>query len=622
MADDRGLKRLDGGGACKEAAEEGSSGMRFHLQPADPFDLIRWLARTQSDPRKAVAELVQNSIDAGARTIAVERRRVRGRPALIVRDDGQGVLPDRGREEALRHIGTHIGHSHKLGLSPSERHERVVAGQYGVGLLGFWAVGRQMELRSRVAGSQAHVLTLVEDRPVASLGRMPIPLDAPDTFTEVAILELHEAALRPLVGRRLADYLAAELRGAILQSGVSLEIRDHLARGLAQKHFCVTPRRFDGVRLDVPSEIAVDGYGPIQLELYLARGAERAAIQVACAGTLVASDIAELAALGFGDPPWSGGEVTGIVEFGGFQVPPGTRRGVIPNAAAAAFARAMTAFEPVLWTELHRVERDRRAISDRHLVGELRRAMRGLRERLPHYDLPDVGGAGGEAGDLPVGARVTAAPKDEGPLDGAPTDDVQPHLFPPGPLAAVTIAPRRIGVRPGGERRVQARPVDAEGRPVREGVRLEWSLDHPAFAVRGPGARPAVTAAAEVIPGAEATLYLVARQGDCAATARATVAVAVVGEGTARGGVGIPRPELVDAPGAAWRSRMNAAAWQVNAGHEDYVALGDGRGRVRYLVALLGKEMVAATYSQPGAGELLEHLVAVVAHAERNLQGS
>jgi hypothetical protein len=34
------------------------------LRPADPFDLIRWLARSQSDPRKAVAELVQNSIDA------------------------------------------------------------------------------------------------------------------------------------------------------------------------------------------------------------------------------------------------------------------------------------------------------------------------------------------------------------------------------------------------------------------------------------------------------------------------------------------------------------------------------------------------------------------------------
>jgi hypothetical protein len=37
------------------------------LKPADPFDLIRWLARSQSDPRKAVAELVENSLDANVR---------------------------------------------------------------------------------------------------------------------------------------------------------------------------------------------------------------------------------------------------------------------------------------------------------------------------------------------------------------------------------------------------------------------------------------------------------------------------------------------------------------------------------------------------------------------------
>lgn len=66
---------------------------RVRLQPADAFDLIRWLARSQSDPRKAVAELVQNAIDANARTIAIERRRRGRRPVLVVRDDGEGIDP-------------------------------------------------------------------------------------------------------------------------------------------------------------------------------------------------------------------------------------------------------------------------------------------------------------------------------------------------------------------------------------------------------------------------------------------------------------------------------------------------------------------------------------------------
>jgi hypothetical protein len=98
------------------------------LRPADPFDLIRWLARSQSDPRKAVAELVQNSIDAHARHVTIERRRLRGGPALVVRDDGEGVLPSLGREDALRYIATNIGSSQKRKLSPEERRRLVITG--------------------------------------------------------------------------------------------------------------------------------------------------------------------------------------------------------------------------------------------------------------------------------------------------------------------------------------------------------------------------------------------------------------------------------------------------------------------------------------------------------------
>jgi hypothetical protein len=114
---------------------------------------------------------------------------------------------------------------------------------------------------------------------------------------------------------------------------------------------------------------------------------------------------------------------------------------------------------------------------------------------------------------------------------------------------------------------------------------------------------------------------LTARQGERSAEATAGLLVAETAE-RERSGAGIPQPELVDAAGAGWRSRLEGERWQVNSAHEDYLALSDGRARVRYLVALLGKEIVARTYVQPGAGELLEHLVAVMAHAERNLRGA
>ncbi len=151
----------------------------LQLKPADPFDLIRWLARSQSDPSKAVTEFVQNSIDARARRVSVERRRLHGRPGLVVRDDGEGVLPSLSRDEALRFITTNIGSSQKRNLTAEERRRLVVTGQYGVGLLGFWSIGHRFEMRSRVAGSALHVLRLTEDEPRGTIDELPLPIDAP-----------------------------------------------------------------------------------------------------------------------------------------------------------------------------------------------------------------------------------------------------------------------------------------------------------------------------------------------------------------------------------------------------------------------------------------------------------
>src|SRR5712691_11406752 len=94
----RSSERVRVGTACYPEAMPAGAAQRIRLKPADPFDLVRWLARSQSDPRKAVAELVQNSIDAQAKSIVVERRRLSRAPAIVVTDDGEGVLPQLGRE--------------------------------------------------------------------------------------------------------------------------------------------------------------------------------------------------------------------------------------------------------------------------------------------------------------------------------------------------------------------------------------------------------------------------------------------------------------------------------------------------------------------------------------------
>jgi len=585
------------------------------LRPADPFDLIRWLARSQSDPRKAVAELVQNSIDAHARRIVVSRRRLRGGPALTVRDDGEGVLPGIGREEALRYIATNIGSSRKRSLSPEQRRRLVVTGQYGVGLLGFWSIGHRMEIRSRVAGSSVHVLRLIEDEPRVRLDELPAEIASPETFTEIVVTELHETGSRALSGRRLAEYLAAELRGPILASGVEMEVHDAMAKGTAQKRFSVVPRRFTGEPLRLAAELPVAGFPSAHVELYLARGAERPAIQVSCVGTLVADDVGELHALDLDEAPWVGCELSGLIDFPGFTVPPGSRRGVVPDRAAEAFARAMGELRPLVENELRRLERERRVASDKQVVEELRRALRGLRGRLPQYDLPPVlGGGGGEGADGRGAPEPVELPEEEAPV-------AELELFPAGDLVTVSIAPDPVEVAPGHEHRARAEARDAEGRLIRRGLSYRWSLEGAGFSVRGEGARPAVTAEAATRPGATTRLRVQVEQGERRAAAEVTVEA--VEPRVDEAGFGIPEPHLVDAAGETWRSRFDGRRWEVNQMHEDYLALkAEARARLRYLLALLAKDLSQHAHRVPGAVEASEDVAAILALAERNLRGA
>jgi hypothetical protein len=112
-----------------------------------------------------------------------------------------------------------------------------------------------------------------------------------------------------------------------------------------------------------------------------------------------------VATLGFVSAPWRGRDVSGVIDFAGFAIPPGTRRGVAPDDAAAAFSRALAGLERPLAIQLDRLERERRAAADRHVVDELRKALRGLREKLPLLDLPAVAGGGPDAASA-RGARL------------------------------------------------------------------------------------------------------------------------------------------------------------------------------------------------------------------------
>src|SRR6201993_5444558 len=109
------------------------------LKIGDDWNAIRIIALSQSNPLKAIAEFVENSIDAHAKTIVITRGREHGDPYLTVRDDGDGVprgadgLPD------FKYVATHICDSIKRHLK-TEGAGGGLPGGDGIGLLSFWII--------------------------------------------------------------------------------------------------------------------------------------------------------------------------------------------------------------------------------------------------------------------------------------------------------------------------------------------------------------------------------------------------------------------------------------------------------------------------------------------------
>lgn len=73
---------------------------RGRLRIGDHGSAISVIALSQDNPLKAVAEFVENSIDARARNIEIVRGRERSQPYLKITDDGDGLHHDKNRAAA------------------------------------------------------------------------------------------------------------------------------------------------------------------------------------------------------------------------------------------------------------------------------------------------------------------------------------------------------------------------------------------------------------------------------------------------------------------------------------------------------------------------------------------
>src|ERR1700677_1285852 len=102
------------------------------LRIGDDWNAIRIIALSQSNPLKAIAEFVEKSIDAHARTITITRGKEHKAHHPPIKDDGDGAPPDEAGLPDFKCGATHICDSIK---------RRLKADGSGAGLQGEFGIG-------------------------------------------------------------------------------------------------------------------------------------------------------------------------------------------------------------------------------------------------------------------------------------------------------------------------------------------------------------------------------------------------------------------------------------------------------------------------------------------------
>jgi len=598
---------------------------RGRLKIGDDWNAITIIALSQSNPLKAIAELVENSIDAGARSVTITRGREHGRHFLAIRDDGTGIPRDEEGSPDFRYVATHICDSVKRRLKANGAQR--LQGEFGIGLLGFWTLGEELVMTSTGADQHAYQMVMRKGDPGYSVSRKRT-LFGEGGGTEVRIAPLLDG-IRSISGEKMQWYLAAELRDRIRQSGVRIHVVDKVARG----QYAVEPRQYEG-RLLHQLPQARTPLGDLYAELYLNEPSDTNRVAVFRHGTRVIEDIAALDE--FARPPWTLRYLQGHLDAPFINLTPGTRSGIVHDSAYGAFRDGLREIEQSLTDT---IEEQRRAEEERASREQLRAIQRAFREALlalpaEEYDWFDIHSRARHGGPEGGSAESKAANGGAAHGDADPAGVVVPQeagaerqreFFQfAGPLFSVTISPASSILRVAERRGLRALPRDRSRRRVDEDVQFDWEIVDGGGRIEGAHDQSVMFVAADE-PGLT-RIKVTVRQREVVCEGDALITITqelpqVAGPATAPS-QGLPGYTFERAAGESWRSRFDVArnVIVINNGHRDFVYASRGRAlKLRYLVRLYAKELVLRNFVGLPAEQLLERMVELSIRTEEHL---
>jgi len=611
----------------KPLAKKKKKGVRSgKLRIADHWNAISIIANSQANPLKAVAEFVENSIDAGAKQIVIVRGKKKGEFYLKVSDDGGGIPRNAQGLPDFQRVATHICDSIKRQFS-SEKADGI-QGEFGIGLLSFWTVGHNLSMTSCGDDGKTYQMRMAKDSPdyTVTPKRVLFPFKGTDLMIHPLL-----PGLRSLTGEKIQRYLASELRDRLKSNEVTVKVVDRTGR----KELIVVPQQFSGQLLHnlKPTETV---HGDIYLELYLNDPGASNHIGLYRRGTRVLPSITELEH--FQKEPWAAGYLQGIVDAPFLNLTPGTRQGIIRDNRFDIFCRAM---EPVETHLQQIIDDQRKAEEERSSRRILRRVQRALKEaflRLPQeeYDWFDIhaGKPQQRPQNLFSSGPMAASPREENKRESDnaealpepdDNDTSQKQFFEyAGPLFSALISPKSSIVSVDKRKKCRVVCRDRSRRVVLENLEYQWEITEGGGQLQGDNTESVIFIAPP--EPCLTSLSVIVRQKDteCRDEALITVTDSLLDQSSRDSGLrkGLPGYTYRRAPGEMWRSRFDVDknVIVINNGHRDFVYAGkQKRRKLRYICRLFCKELVRHNFPGMPADELLERMIELSLYTEEHL---
>ena len=596
---------------------------RGKLRIGDDWNAIRIIALSQSNPLKAIAELVENSIDAHAKTVVITRGREHGGYYLKVKDDGDGVPLDPGGLPDFKYVATHICDSIKRRLK-TNGDGGGIQGEFGIGLLSFWTVGDVLSMTSKGADQRAYQMTMRRGDPRYAVNVRRTLFAEPGT--ELKISPLLEG-IRSLSGEKVQWYLASELRDRIRDTHVRITVIDKLAR----KQYQVEPRKFEG-RLLHQLPAVRSPFGEAYAELYLTEPDEDCRVALTRGGTRVIEDLGTLP--GLERPPWNSRYLQGLIDVPYLNLTPGTRSGIVHDERYASFVEGLVKLEAHLNDLIDAQRRAEEEQANRESLRVIQRAFREAmlvlpREEYDWFDIPSRApqdsGASEPRGGLESGGThgEEAALGVEEPQKEA---SAQRQFFDyAGPLHSVLISPTTSTVAVKESRRFRALPRDRSRRRVEEDLTFAWAILEGGGTLSSTSDQEITFEAPDSPVLVRLSVTVSQRDICCSAEALVTVTDSLdlsVSPSVANAR-GLPGYTFERAAGELWRSRFDAVRnlIVVNSGHRDFVFATRTRAlQLRYIVRLYVKELVLRNFAGMQAEQIAERMVELSLYVEEKLK--